>query len=89
MDVAAMIGAGADDVIPPQIAPLLKALLEGRVKQMVVIAEMDDGAIMDAFPIIDDKANRFAMLGAIETVKRDYMRCELQSRVEYVQHTED
>jgi hypothetical protein len=73
------------DVIPEEIKPIVKLLLEGRIKQMVVIAELDDGNILDCYPVLDDSAHRYAMVGAIENLKRDYMRSHIQSRVPYVE----
>jgi hypothetical protein len=73
------------DVIPEEIKPIVKLLLEGRIKQMVVIAELDTEYILDCYPILDDSANRYAMVGAIENLKRDYMRSHIQSRVPYVE----
>lgn len=73
------------DVIPAEVKPLVQLLLEGRVKQMVVIAEMDNGNILDCFPILDETANRYAMVGAIENLKRDYMREQIQSRTTYIE----
>lgn len=73
------------DVIPAEVKPLVQLLLEGRIKQMVVIAELDNGNILDCFPILDDSAHRYAMVGAIENVKRDYMREHIQSRTTYIE----
>ena len=41
---------------------MVQLLLEGRVKQMVVIAVLDNGNILDCFPILDETAHRYAMV---------------------------
>lgn len=86
-----LLGACAEGAVPPEVAPPVQALLEGRVKQCVIIFEDSNGDFLDCYPILDDNASRLAMLGAIETVKRDYMRSEIDSRVryEYAQDDED
>lgn len=77
------------DVLPPEVAPLVQALLEGRVKQVAIIAELENGVFMDCYPILDPRSNRLAMIGAIDVLKRDYMREEIQSRVDYEPRNED
>lgn len=74
---------GDVDAIPETLKPILAGLLEGRIKQLVVIAEMDDGCIMDCFPVFDSDANRYVMVGALEVMKRDYMREQVQARIQY------
>lgn len=75
----------ADDAgaMPEEVSALVTALLEGRVKQMLLIVELEDNKIMDMFKIIAPDSNRYSMLGAIEVVKRDYMREQTQARIEY------
>lgn len=79
----------ASDVVPEEIAPFVRALIEGRVKQIAIIAEMDDGNVADTFAIIDPNANRFSMIGAMQIQQRDYLRCHIRSRVEYMQEGGD
>lgn len=74
--------------MPEEVRELVQALIEGRVKQMLFIAEMQEGTIADMFKIIDQNANRFTMVGAIESMKRDYMRAQIQPRIEYVERTD-
>jgi hypothetical protein len=69
--------------MPEQVRELVNALIEGRVKQLALIMEMTDATIIDCFQIIEADASRFAMVGAIEILKRDYLRCQVQSRKEY------
>ena len=75
--------------MPEEVRELVQALIEGRVKQMLFIAEMQEGAVCDMFKIIDQNANRFTMVGAIESMKRDYMRAQMQPRIEYVERTDE
>lgn len=75
--------------MPEQVRELVQALIEGRVKQMLIIAEMREGTVFDGFHIIDDDANRYTMLGALETLKRDYMRAQIQPRIEYQEKDQD
>ncbi len=89
MDINKLIGESQEGVLPEQVAPLVQAIIEGRVKQMCLIVEMADGCFMDCYPILDDGCNRFAMVGAIEVLKRDYMRTHIQSRVNYVEQDEE
>jgi hypothetical protein len=35
------------------------------------------------------RSNRFALLGAIEALKRDFLRAEIDSRVAYAQRGEE
>lgn len=85
MDLERLIGGCDENAVPQEIAPIVQALIEGRIKQLVLIAEMEDGRFMDAFPILDDSAHRFGMVGAMECVRRDYMRSQIESRVSYVE----
>lgn len=71
------------DAMPPEVARLVKYLIEGRVKQLIVIAELDDGTVLDGMKIIEGDANRYVMVGALESAKRDYMRANIQARIEY------
>lgn len=84
-----MIGEAQDDVLPESVAPLVQAIIEGRVKQMCIIVELDDGNFMDCYPVIDDECNRYSMLGAIEVLKRDYMRTHIESRIQYVEQDDE
>lgn len=84
MDVNRLIGAPADGVLPAEVAPIVHAILEGRIAQLVVIAQTTDGNVLSAFPTIEpDACNRFAMLGAFDVVKRDYMREHIEARIAY------
>ena len=88
-DLARRLDLSAVDAIPPEAAPLIRGLIEGTIKQMVVIFETSDGNFCDCFPILDDDCNRYAMLGAIEVLKRDYMRSQIEARVNYAPAEDD
>lgn len=79
-----------DGVLPPEIAPIVQAIIEGRIAQIVLAAETTDGTILSAFPTLDDqRVNRFAMIGALDVLKRDYMREHIQARIEYEPRADD
>jgi hypothetical protein len=75
--------------MPEQVKELVNALIEGRVRQLALIVETTEGTVMDCFQIIESNANRFTMVGAIEILKRDYLRAQVQSRVEYQEKTDE
>lgn len=78
--------AASFDVLPDEIKPIVAELLSGRIRSMAVVFETVDGNVGDAwFLDVDgaDNSNRYTLLGAIEGLKRDYMRAEIESRVEY------
>jgi hypothetical protein len=58
---------------------------------LVVIAELDDQEIGDLYTLDmnGSRSNRFALLGAIEALKRDFLRAEIDSRVAYAQRGEE
>lgn len=80
MDKLLQIEAGA---LPEEIRLFVQALLEGRVKQYALVFEDADSNWWDVAPILEDGPNRFAMIGALECIKRDYMRQNIESRVKY------
>lgn len=84
-ELTRLLDLSAADAIPPEVAPLIKGLLEGTIKQMVVIFEDADGNFHDCFPVLDDNCSRLAMLGAMDVVKRDYMRAHVEARIEYAE----
>jgi ABC-type phosphonate transport system ATPase subunit len=72
------------EAVPNEVKPLVAGLLSGQIKSLAVVFETIDGDVGDAwFLDIDDNSNRYTLLGAIESLKRDYMRCEIESRLEY------
>lgn len=71
--------------LPDEVRGLVGFLIEGRVKQLVFVAELDDCQVLDAIFTQDERCNRYVMVGALEALKRDYMRGEIRSRIEYVE----
>lgn len=70
--------------IPVEIRHFLKAILEGDMLQYVLVYENQNKIIVDDHCIFDDEsANCYAMIGALECMKRDYMRMNTISRIEY------
>lgn len=77
------------DTIPAEIRLPLQMMLEGRVKQIALVIEDDEGHIHDMYSRIDGMGNAFAMVGALENLKRDYMRRYIESRIEYIEREGD
>lgn len=74
------------DALPREVKELVVNLLEGRVKSLVVVAELDDGFLSGIFVDMEGSvSNRFSVVGALECAKRDFMRMEIKSRVDYVE----
>ena len=75
--------------IPPPLHEKVRKfsndLLEGRVTDAVIIYRNTDGTVRDFFGhnIDGAKGDAFALVGALEITKRDWMRTFIQSRVEY------
>ena len=87
MDIAKLIGVNpaAANVLPEELNWFINALLEGRIKGFVIVAEEADGSIADQI-VLDNNgghANTYALIGALECVKRDLMRIAVDSRIEY------
>jgi hypothetical protein len=88
-DISKLVGGASLDVLPEQLKQLICAILEGRVMQFAVVVEFEDGTFGDCFPTLCDGANRYAMLGALEALRRDYLREHIQSRTEYLKGREE
>lgn len=79
------------DPIPPELAQLNKLCIEGRISSMVVIARTTDNKWIECFGLAlgdgdtEENADPYGMLGAMESVKRDFMRVFMPSRIEYVE----
>lgn len=84
-----LVGELSPDVMPEQLKPLISGLLDGTIRQFAVIMEHDDGTFSDCFPTTGENPNRFAMIGALEVLLRDYMRVHIDSRIEYVKRGDD
>lgn len=83
------IDATQVNALPEEARLLVQMIIEGRVKQFALIIEDENGCFYDNFPTLDDSASKMGMIGALEVLKRDYMRCFIDSRVEYLQPGED
>lgn len=88
LDISQLLQTDAG-ALPEEAQFLVRMLLEGRVKQMAFVVESDKGKIFDMFKVIEDSANIHAMVGALELVKRDYMRVHVSSRIEYQEKDEE
>jgi DNA-binding FrmR family transcriptional regulator len=77
------------DTIPPEIRLPLQMMIEGRVKQIALVIEDDEGCIHDMYSRIDGQGSAFAMVGALENLKRDYMRRHIESRIKYAEREDD
>ena len=76
------------DALPDEVKTLVVNLLEGRIKSLIIIAELQDQAGFLEGVFVDMEggdSNRYAVIGALESVKRDFMRMEVDSRVDYVE----
>lgn len=87
-DITRLLSENAG-ALPQEAQEFVRMLIEGQVKQFIVVAELNEGLMFDQIEILDDDADRFRMLGGIESVKRDYMREVIESRVEYALNTND
>jgi hypothetical protein len=74
--------------LPDEVKTLVVLLLEGRVKSLIIVAELQEGVGFMEGIFVDmegGESNRYAVIGALESVKRDFMRMEVESRVDYVE----
>lgn len=77
-----------ESALPDEVKTLVGLLLEGRVKSLIIVAELqeDSGFMEGIFVDMEGSySNRYAVIGALESVKRDFMRMEVESRVDYVE----
>ena len=77
MELEKLIGELDEGALPNEINEFLQALLEGRVRQFVIVAELDDGTMFSDYDVLSPEAGSFAMIGALEVMKHDYMRVEV------------
>lgn len=89
MDIKKLIG-DKTAALPPELAPIIDGLIKGEIRSIALVVENQKGEIGDMFCIDmnDGDSNVFAVLGAIESMKRDFMRAHIESRIPYVE-TED
>lgn len=90
MDVRALIGDRLA-ALPEELLPVIDDIVAGKVRSLIVLVELDDGEIGDLYSLDMDgsPSNRLAVLGAIEHLKRDFMRDQIESRVRYVETRDD
>lgn len=90
MDIKQLIGDSSQfDAMPTGLRDFLAELLAGEIKQFVLVCERQSGTVASIIDILDDDSNPFTMLGIIESTKRDFMRMEIESRVEYKELEDD
>lgn len=77
------------EATPADVARMMRVIqltadrvMAGELKGLIVIGLSDD-AVYDAY-VLADTMNRFTAVGAIEGLKRDLMRTDMDSRVEYL-----
>lgn len=90
MDIKKLIG-DKSAVLPEALMPLVEELAAGEIVSLVVLMETQEGDIGDFFMLDmnDGRSNRFAVLGGLVNLQRDFMRLEIQSRVPYVEEETD
>ncbi len=90
MDWRSLIGDRLS-ALPEELLPVIDDIVAGRVRSLVVLVELDDGEWGDLYSLDmnGSQSNRLAVLGAIENLKRDFMRDQLESRVSYVEARDD
>ena len=77
--------------LPDEVQLLVKLLIEGRVNDLIIIARVDENTFVEGiFEDVNDSGsgNVYGVLGAIEAIKRDWMRATVDSRVPYVEPDE-
>ena len=76
-----------ESVLPEEVKTLVSLLLEGQVKTLIISAELQENEFMEGIFVDMDggESNRYAVIGSMESVKRDFMRMECGSRVDYVE----
>lgn len=89
MDLQKLIG-DKSAAIPEQLMPIIEGIISGEVVSLVCLIETRDGDIGDLFELNmnDGESNLYAVLGALEALKRDFMRIHVESRVPYVEPEE-
>jgi len=89
-DIQKLIGSPSLETMPEAVRDLMRDLLEGRVRQYAIVAELDDGNIGVGFHVVNEQdLNVYTMLGAIETLKRDYMDMEVPGILDVYQDMQD
>lgn len=83
--------AQANEVEAAQMLALLasvgEAVMSGEVVGLAVVG-VTHRSVHDGFAFAE-QCNRYAMVGALEALKRDVMRTEIESRVEYAEYDDE
>jgi len=89
MDVRALIGDRLA-ALPEELMPVIDDIVAGKVRSLIVLVELDDDEIGDlcVLDMNGSRSNRFAVLGAMAAMQRDYLRAHIASRVEYAEPDE-
>lgn len=77
MDLSKLTGGGT--AIPEELMELIQNLVEGRVTQFAICAELEDDQIWTDIQILDPGAKRFTFLGGLEMLKDDYKSYQFTS----------
>lgn len=90
MDLKKLIG-DKSAVLPEALLPVIEDLASGEIVSLVVLLETQSGHIGDLFmlDLNDSASNRFAVLGGLVNMQRDFMRLQIESRVPYVEEETD
>lgn len=73
--------------LPDEVKEVVAGLIEGTIKSLVIIAEMQDGQYLEGiFNDMDGgQSHKYGMIGALESIKRDWQRMFVESRIEYLE----
>lgn len=90
MNIDQIIGDSAMDVLPQGLRDFIADYLSGNVRQFILVVETNEKMMASMIHFVDDETSDvYAMIGALEVVKRDYMRQEVESLVEYKREDEE
>lgn len=91
MDLNKILQNAEANPVPEELRPIIERVLSGEVKSIVVLIEEQDGGVGDLFclDMNGGQSNVYAVLGAIEALKRDFMRAVVESRVPYHEAQDD
>lgn len=86
MDLIKLIG-DKTAALPQELVPIIERIISGEVVSVVCIVELQDGSVGDLFELDmnDGHSNRYAVLGALEAAKRDFLRAHIESRIPYIE----
>lgn len=89
MDVRALIGDRLA-ALPEELLPVIDDIVAGKVRSLIVLVELDDDEIGDlcVLDMNGSRSNRFAVLGGLAALQRDFLRQYVESRVPYAEPDE-